>query len=246
MKRRAKAEQRIAELVRQQLGVSAPLLELGEIAQLRPGEAAAICCRSPVAAAPSDPGLPEVARALQDGGRFVVQLRLGEGRWAPWRWSWHELQATFARSGLWIEAHLLLRELPLSSAAVRLRPGSLLPLAGRVVVAGSRLGREVVARRDQALRQLAGEGRTAVVVAGRSMSPTFDIGDRVTVVPCPRPASGDIVMLQGKTGFVIHRVIAALGGRRLGWIVHRGDRPTAMPMVAPRWRVVGRLLPANS
>lgn len=230
------AEDRIGEFTRRRLGACPPPLAPDEVKLLGDGDREAICVEwhEP----PAAHHFQSVARALADGGRFAVRFASGA---LSRRWSWHRLSAALARSGLWPEAHLLLRDLPLWPGAMRLIPGSLAPLASRVVVAGTRVARQVVEMRDRALGQLADKGCAEIVVASSSMAPTFDIGDRLTVVPCRRPRRGDIVMLQAKTCFVAHRLVAAVGNHRLGWVVHQGDSPQTKPGLAAHWRVVGRV-----
>jgi signal peptidase I len=96
------------------------------------------------------------------------------------------------------------------------------------LVAGLRAGRAVLA-----------------TVAGHSMWPALRAGDRVRIGPVPAgfvPAPGDVVAVAGQAGIVVHRVIAAAGGRVSTWGdgAAAGDRP-----VRPE-DIVGRVVGYDS
>ena len=200
--------------------------------------------------------LRETARVLRDNGRFALRLPQRPARWSlPQRLAacvpgrdgrdgpltWRATCELSSWQGLWVDAHLLQGVLPAPRRRPRRLPAWLLPLAAEVVLSGHRIPREVHDAHSAVRRSIAETGRTESVCCGSSMSPTFDIGDHLTFVPCAHPRRGDVVLLLCGGGLVTHRVTWTLTHGDQGWIGHRGDRPGARSAIAARWRVVGRL-----
>jgi hypothetical protein len=81
-----------------------------------------------------------------------------------------------------------------------------------------------------------------IVVAGDSMEPSLRRGIQVRVEPAGGElAVGDIVLFQGRSRLVLHRVVATFAERGRRYVVHRGDAGGAMGLVA-REAVLGRLV----
>ena len=80
-------------------------------------------------------------------------------------------------------------------------------------------------------------GEAWITVAGGSMSPTVQIGERVRIVPCTHAYPGDVVLFGGGDHLLLHRVLARLPGGRF---VHAGDCPGALPGLAHERNLVGR------
>jgi hypothetical protein len=77
------------------------------------------------------------------------------------------------------------------------------------------------------LRALAEHGYASLKMAGGSMSPTLSAGDSV-VVRRGRARLGDVVVIDARGEWLVHRLVAQLPGRR--W-VHAGDHAGALPGV---------------
>jgi hypothetical protein len=182
----------------------------------------------------------DMARALKDDGFFGMDIFSKRGR--PDLPSWHDMCAQLCNAGLWIDGHYLYLKSPLGSRHVRLRPGLALPLAHRVALTGTRISRKVATMRNDIIRDLATDGKAESISAGMSMSPTFRVADRLVFAPCHQPRNGDIVLMQGKTCLLVHRVWATIYRGNTGWIVHRGDTPSARPTLAAKWRVIGKVI----
>ena len=89
-------------------------------------------------------------------------------------------------------------------------------------------------------RELLARGQARLVCAGRSMEPTLPLGARVLVRPCADPRPGDAIVLETRSGVVIHRLFA----RVPGFLVHAGER--GLPGLARAAALVGRAeLPAR-
>lgn len=96
-------------------------------------------------------------------------------------------------------------------------------------------------------------GVRRLVVEGRSMTPTLLPGDRLLVVPAPRPRVGDLVVVpdpRHDPRLLVKRVVAI----RSGTVELRGDNPDAstdsrdfggVPMGMVRGRVVRRYAPPH-
>ncbi len=201
---------------------------------------ALIAHHDPDSGSPIEKTCEDIARALKDDGFFGMDIFSRRGR--PALPPWHDLCALLCNAGLWIDGHYLYFAAPLGSRHVRLRPGLALPLAHRVALTGTRISRKVATMRNDIVRALATDGRAESISAGMSMSPTFRSADRLIFAPCHRPRKGDIVLMQGKTCLLVHRVWATLYKGNTGWIVHRGDSPAAKPTLAARWRVIGKVI----
>jgi hypothetical protein len=81
-----------------------------------------------------------------------------------------------------------------------------------------------------------------VEVAGNSMEPSLPRGSRVRIGPADGPlAIGDVVLFQGRTQPVLHRVVAVFLERGREHVVHRGDAGGGMGLV-PREAVLGRVV----
>jgi hypothetical protein len=198
----------------------------------------------------------KTAAALADRGRFAFVLHRASrpasserprhnahSRCAdPITSRWHTICATLFRSGLWVDGHLLRRNVPLFRRRLVLPTGNLLPFADNATIVGVRLVRDFEAQQNSLLAKLRNDGTATTVCAGSSMAPTFDVGDRLTFAPHTSPRSGEIVLMIGQANLLVHRVLTAVGQEDTGWVVHRGDAPGATPGFAAKWRVVGRLV----
>ena len=196
-----------------------------------------------------------VAATLADRGRFAFVLRRSSQLASadtprsdthaqcarPIIAQWHRVCASLFHAGLWVDGHLLRRKIPLSHRSVVFPTGNLLPFADEAVIVGVRIARAFEAQQNDLLARLRDEGSATSICAGGSMSPTFDVGDRLTFAPHTSPRSGEIVLMIGQTNLLTHRVVAAVGRGDTGWVVHRGDAKGALPGIAAKWRVVARL-----
>ncbi|RZO64970.1 MAG: S26 family signal peptidase [Sandaracinaceae bacterium] len=81
-----------------------------------------------------------------------------------------------------------------------------------------------------------------LLIAGRSMSPTLQVGDVVSLVPLERPPrAGDIVAF-GADPIICHRVLLSVPtGRRAGWLLHAGDHFGARVGMTRSESVIGRV-----
>ncbi len=73
---------------------------------------------------------------------------------------------------------------------------------------------------------------------GFSMFPVLRPGDRVHVVPDAEPRPGDVLVVRGRAGLVVHRLVALHGSDEL---VLRGDSWTTADAPVRRSQVVGRV-----
>lgn len=196
----------------------------------------------------------EMARVLVDGGRFAIHSfpyrtlqpqRAILGR--PWQYrradryelrSLSETREALLAAGLWLQDRRLIRGMRWAPHYLTLPRAAPFDLASHVVLLGKRMSRETAKLRARILRSFDEGDSASITIGGRSMRPTFDIGDRVEVVACARPRRGDIVLIQGPDWFGVHRVLTTLP---TGHIVHRGDAPGGRPGVASPWRVIGRV-----
>lgn len=82
----------------------------------------------------------------------------------------------------------------------------------------------------------------SMLIAGRSMSPTLQVGDVVSLAPLERPArAGDIVAF-GANPVICHRVLLSVptgGGGR--WLLHAGDHFGARVGMTRSESVIGRV-----
>jgi signal peptidase len=89
-------------------------------------------------------------------------------------------------------------------------------------------------------------GRTALVVAGPSMTPALPVGSLIVVEPV-RPADiavGDVVSIQSGPNRAVftHRVIRLVDRDGAVWVETRGDaNPAADPSILPAGDVIGRV-----
>lgn len=91
--------------------------------------------------------------------------------------------------------------------------------------------REIVAR----------DGGAWFTCAGRSMSPTFELGARLRVV-ADRPRVGDVMLFEGADAMIVHRLIARLPAPG-GWLlVHAGDAHPRTAGITRDAAVIGRVL----
>lgn len=81
---------------------------------------------------------------------------------------------------------------------------------------------------EEIIAALSRGDEVSVEAAGESMSPTLRRGERVNVQPW-RARLGEVVLIRGRDGFVLHRMIARLSLGGIGRFIHRGDAPGAQP-----------------
>lgn len=204
--------------------------------------------------------LPEINRVLGDGGRFGLHLlsgtRLGpeaifrgahqqlplERRKVGWFdvYSVNETRRLFATAGLWITQVRMLHSISEPPYAQTLRSSWFLPFTTHVILTGERLSRRSQRAIDQVRLELEQDGVSSVVIGGLSMVPTLELGERVIVKPQKTLRPGQILLLQSRCGFIVHRLLGTLGGSG-GWIVHRGDSQDSKPALSRTWAVLGEV-----
>lgn len=86
------------------------------------------------------------------------------------------------------------------------------------------------AKNDLWIEVLKKSGTAMVTVAGGSMSPLLDVGDKV-YVERGRPASyrkGDIVVFPVANSLMIHRIVSSFSILKGKFFVHKGDKANIM------------------
>ncbi len=185
--------------------------------------------------------VPELARTLADDGRFKLQIR-PRGQTLSDTTSWFDTCRALCKSGLWLNRNSLCWRAPILGFSIRLPIGSLLPLATMGTIEGVRMERRYHKVQESIRHNLEIDGHARSICASSSMSPTFDIGDRLHFEPCDSPRRGDIVLMLGHNALRVHRVMSRLRLGESSWIVHKGDSPTAKAGLAAGWRVIGKVV----
>jgi signal peptidase I len=99
------------------------------------------------------------------------------------------------------------------------------------------------AKNDLWIEALKKSGTAMVTVAGGSMSPLLDIGDKV-YVEFSRPASyriGDTVVFPVPNSLMIHRIVGSFPTLKGKFFVHKGDKANIMAFgVIKQEQILGR------